>query len=134
MSTHILLRFSYPKQPGDTPWCVADVDGPGLPGGYVTFVPGNNTVTPIVRPSGGQVLFPSDFALQSFHIVLPGMASDDGRYFVRVVPLLIVDTSNPGGDAFQQCFLAWLDILTGVQVAASTDLSKSSVRLVAIGN
>ena len=129
MSVHILVRFSYPKQPGDTPWSIADINGPTS---YVQIVE-ESPGPPVVPPSGGQPLFPRDFALESFHILL-AQGSADGGYAVQVIPLLVVDTSNPGGDAFVQALLMWIDLGTGQQVAAGEDLSQFSVRLLAIGN
>jgi hypothetical protein len=125
----ILIRYSYPKQPGDTPWSIVDVEGPTS---YVQVTAGS-AGPPLVRPTGGQPIFPKDFGLQSFHIILQ-QASQDALYRVDVIPFLIVDQSNPGGDAFIQSVLRWTVIATGAQVAAGVDLSAHSVRLLAIGN
>lgn len=124
MSTQILLRMSYPKVPGDTPWSVADVTGPTS---YVQITPGTPG-PPVTPPSGGQSVFPSDFGLQSFHIVL-AQGSNDGNYAVVLIPVPL-----EGDDSFNQALLMWIDLSTGQQVAAGVDLSKSSVRLLALGN
>jgi hypothetical protein len=121
----ILIRLSYPKQPGDTPWSMADVTGPAS---YVQVVPG--TPSPLMVPSGGQPLVPHDFGLQSFHIILH-QGSNDGLYSVVAIP---VTTIPPGDDAFFAAVLMWIDLETGLEVDAATDLSASSVRLLAIGN
>jgi hypothetical protein len=124
VATHILIRLSYPKQPGDTPWSIIDVDGPAS---YVQITPGSPG-PPVVQPSGGQPVFPQDFGLQSFHIVL-AQQSNDGRYAVSAIPVRL-----EGDDAFNEALLDWIDLATGQQVAAGTNLSRSSVRLLAIGN
>lgn len=121
--TEILLRFSYPKVPGDSPWSIADVRGPSS---YVQITPGSPG-PPVVPPSGGQSLVPQDFGLQSFDIVL-GQASSDGRFAVQVVPLL------SGDDTFDKLLLMWINLATGQQATAGQNLSQSSVRLLAIGH
>jgi hypothetical protein len=128
VATHILIRLSYPKQPGDTPWSIIDVDGPKS---YVPVVEGDPG-PPIVPATGGQDVFPSDFGMQSFHIVL-AQGSTFASYEVVVIPMTVLP---PGDDAFFVAKLMWFDIGDGtpVQVAAGFDLSKFSVRLLAIGN
>lgn len=126
MPAEVLTRFGYPKSPGDTPWSVADITGPQS---YVQITPGDSG-PPITPPSGGQPVFPSDFALQSIHIAV-GMASNDGKYAVQIIPL----PSIPMGDGtFSQLLLMWIDLSSGQQVSSGQDLSKSTVRLLAIGN
>ena len=114
--------MSYPKQTGDSPWSIIDVDGPNP---YVEVTPPTPPSTDVV---GGQAIFPSDFGLQSFHIIL-AQASNDGKYKVVVIPIQLM-----GDDSFNEARLEWIDLATGAQVAAGTDLSASSVRLLAIGN
>lgn len=124
----ILTRFSYPKQPGDSPWSIADVEGPKS---YVQITPGSPGPPP-TPPSGGQPLFPADFALQSFDIVIAGMASFDGKFAVEAIPLLTPPA--PMDDVFQKFLLMWIDLSTMQQATTGQDLSKSSVRLLAIGH
>lgn len=125
-AAQILTRYGYPKSPGDTPWSVTDIIGPHS---YVQITPGDDG-PPIVPPSGGQAVFPSDFALQSIHFAV-AMASSDGKYAVEIIPV----PSVPAGDGtFSKLLLMWIDLSTGEQVAAGEELDDSSVRLMAVGN
>jgi hypothetical protein len=123
MAIFTLSRFSYPKVPGDEKWSIADVQGPTS---YVHITPGTPGPPP-VAPLGGQEIFPEDFGLQSFDIVLAS-ASYDGLYGVHVIPIW------PGpNDTLLRVLLAWYTLATGAPVAAGTNLSLSMVRLLAIG-
>lgn len=135
MSTAILLRFNYPKVPGDERVSVLDVTGPAS---YVEVIPGTPG-PPVTAPTGGQTIRASDFGLQEMDFV-SAMGSSDGNYAVSVIPLIPL---NPGGSlsayrlpdgAFETCLLKW-STTVGPQeeVAAATDLSGSSVRLFAWG-
>lgn len=126
MAVQILTRFSYPKQPGDSPWSVADITGPTS---YVEITPG--TLVPPVPASGGQLISPADFALQSFDIVLGG-ASSDGKFAVHAIPDLTPPA--PMDDVFANFRLMWIDLSTGQQATAGQNLGTSSVRLLAIGH
>ena len=122
MAIFLLSRFSYPKQPGDSPWSIVDVEGPAS---YVHVTPGSPG-PPMVLPTGGQEILPVDFALESFDIVL-AMGSYDGLYSVSVVPIW------PGpNDTLLRVLLRWTTA-AGAQVGAGVDLSQSMVRLLAIG-
>lgn len=114
MATQLLLRYSYPKQPGDQPWSIIDVTGPTS---YVPLAPG----TP---PTGGQVINASDFGLQAIDVVM-AQGSSDGRYS-GMIPSGVI-----GGDS-TTVRLAWVNVAGG-QAAAASDLSPLHMRLLAIG-
>jgi hypothetical protein len=134
MATKLLTRFGYPKVPGDQPESIIDVNGPTA---YQAFVPGDNTTTPVTHPSGGQRITAADFGLQSMDFVA-SMGSDDGRYYVIIIPELLVippgpplPTQLPDG-TFTAVHLIWIGV--GAATQASGDLSASSVRLFARGH
>lgn len=121
MATELLLRYSYPKQPGDQPWSILDLNGPTS---YVTFVP---TATP---PTGGQLVSVADFGLQAADIVLAMsfMPNNLGGFYAAIFPV------NPSinGD-FSQFRVGWYNLATFVQPAPGANLSTAVVRLLAIG-
>ena len=128
---NILLRYGYPKVPGDQPDSIIDVVGPVT---YTPLVPGTPG-PPIVPPTGGQRITARDFGLESLDFVV-GIGSTDGRYSVVVVPELIEPVPNPPlptqlpDGTFSAIRIAWM-ALTGGQ--ASGNLSTSVVRLFARG-
>jgi len=113
----ILNRFSYPKQPGDQPWCVADFWGPS---NYTPVTPGH-------PPTGGQRIAAQDFALVTIDWVL-AMGDHTGDYSIVVIP-----ANFEVGNAVDAVLLKWITA-TGSQVAAGTDLSSFIVRLIASGH
>lgn len=131
-SVTVMSRFSYPKVPGDQPWSVVDVTGPAS---YVAVLPAaappppadEEGTLPSAAPSGGQTVTAADFGLQSIDWV-GAMGSDDGSYNVSVLP---GDFSS--GSPLDSVVLLWIDAATGLEVTAGTDLSASTVRLLAIG-
>lgn len=120
-ATSLLKRYGYPKVPGDQPWSVLIVTGPA---NYTPVTPGSPG-PPVVSPSGGQLIRAQDFGLQSFDFVV-GMASNDGLYFVAVIPL-------GGGGEFNSVLLNWVEANPVEDVPPATNLSTSTVRLLAIG-
>ena len=131
MATALLTRYGYPKVPGDQPESIIDVTGPAS---YTPLVPGTPG-PPVTPPTGGQRITAQDFGLQSLDFVV-GMGSTGGGYFAVVVPELIqplpsppLPTQLPDG-TFAAVLLAWMQVAGG---QASGDLSKSTVRLLAIG-
>ena len=113
--TELLLRFSYPKVPGDSPWSIVDLTGPSS---YVQITPGDPG-PPVTPPSGGQEIFPSDFGLQAFDIIL-SMASSDGKFAVELIPILL------GDDTFDKMLVMWIDLASMQQASSGQDLSQSS--------
>lgn len=132
MAAAILTRYGYPKVPGDQPESITDVSGPAS---YTPLVPGSPG-PPIVPPTGGQRITAQDFGLQSLDYVT-GMPSQDGKYFVLVVPLLVEPMPNPPlptqlpDGTFSTALLMWMNVTGGTQ--ASGNLSQSTVRLFARG-
>lgn len=126
MPTTVMSRFSYPKVPGDTPWSIIDVTGPAS---YVKVTAGAGT-TP---PSGGQRITAADFGLQSLDWI-GAMSSGNANFSVLVTPLGFFK-----GDIFTSILLRWTTMtdVTGTmwaqEVAAGTNLSQATVRLLAIG-
>lgn len=133
MATALLTRIGYPKVAGDTLESVIDVSGPVS---YTPLVAGSPG-PPIVPPSGGQVLHTQDFGMQGGLTFVFGIASQDGKYFPLIVPLMVQQTPNPPlptqlpDGSFSTFLLVWMDIAGGGQ--ASGDLSQSSIRLFARG-
>jgi hypothetical protein len=127
----LLTRFSYPKVPGDQPWSIIDVTGPAS---YTEVTPGSPG-PPVVAPTGGQEIWAQDFGLQAFDFVV-AMGSNDGQYAGVIVPVGGTVTApgefTPGGD-FESLLLMWMDLSTGLEATAATDLSASFLRLLAIG-
>ena len=134
MAAFLLTRYGYPKVPGDNPESIIDVSGPTA---YVQLVAGS-AGPPIVQPTGGQRMSASAFGLQSLDFVAAMGTASNGLYFVVVVPDLIqlqppnLPTSLPDG-TFGAVRLAWM-LFAGGQVAASTNLSTSIIRLFARGH
>lgn len=132
MGAAILTRYGYPKVPGDQPESVIDVSGPAS---YTPLVAGSPG-PPIVPPSGGQVLHAQDFGLHNGLMMVFGMASQDGKYFPLIVPLMVEPTPNPPlptqlpDGSFSTFLLVWMNVAGG---QASGDLSQSSMRLFARG-
>lgn len=114
----LLTRFSFPKVPGDQMWSVVDVTGPAS---YVDVTPGSPG-PPLVPPTGGQQLLPQDFGLQML-LFVSAMASFDGLFSVVAIP----QPANDG--SLDRVILQWIDLSTGAEVAAGTDLSASTVRV-----
>ena len=129
----ILTRYGYPKVPGDSPESILDVPGPPT---YTPLVAGSPG-PPIVPPSGGQRITAQDFGLQTGLVSVVGLASQDGKYFPLIVPLMVEPAPNPPlptqlpDGSFSTFLLVWVDVANGGQ--ASGDLSKSTIRLLARG-
>lgn len=117
MPATVMSRFSYPKVPGDSLWSIVDMSGPAS---YTEV----SSATP---PSGGQKLTAADFGLQSIDWI-GAMASDDAQYSVYVAP-----APFNSGSPLASALLMWIEAATGAEVAAGTDLSAHTVRLLAIG-
>ena len=114
-TTNILLRYNYPKVPGDQPWSITDIHGPTS---YTTVTSG----TP---PSGGQRITAADFGMGSFDFVV-AMASNNGAMSVTVIP-----EGFALGGSFEAVLLKWMT--ASGEVATGTNISSSTVRLMAIG-
>lgn len=112
-TTNILLRFSYPKVPGDQPWSIIDVRGPVA---YQPLVAG----TPA---TGGQRITARDFGLQALDFVA-AMGTSNGMN-ILVIPEQLALQSE-----FEAIRIGWMQ-LTGGQ--ASGNLSTFLARLLAIG-
>jgi hypothetical protein len=131
-ATHLLLRYSYPKVPGDQQWSIIDVAGPTNYTPITQGAPG----PPVVPVSGGQQIFAQDFGLQALDLVV-AMGSQDGLYIVDVIPV----NGRPGGPItdyavgsdFNSVLLNWVELTTVEEAPPATNLSTSRVRLLAIG-
>ena len=119
-TSNILLRYSYPKVPGDQPWSMIDVRGPSTYTPFVPTAPG----PPIVPQSGGQLIHAQDFGLQALDFVV-AMACGDGPYTILVFPEKFALQSE-----FPAVRLAWMNFPTG---QASGNLNQFIIRLLAIG-
>lgn len=121
MAGTLLVRAGFPKVPGDQPWSVLSIKGPTS---YVEVVPGAPG-PPVVLPTGGQKVTAQDFGLQALVVVF-ATASNDGKYSVDVIPV--------GSGEFGSVLLSWSAMgATPAEVPAATDLSASTVQLLALG-
>lgn len=81
--------------------------------------------------TGGVVLSPNTFALRFFKAIMTAHESPDGTYYARFVA--------PAGPTFgdqvsTEVKMVWYVTATNAEVAAATNLSTESIRVVAIGN
>ena len=82
---NVLTRLSYPKQPGDQPWSILDIDGAAMAAASPPV-----TVPPIVAGNpvrGGLLVLAQDFGLQELDFVW-AMNSSDG-FTANVYPIVI---------------------------------------------
>jgi len=93
-------------------------NGHAGPTSYAVVVVGTNPVT------AGDVLQASEFGLRWIEHVFGGVTSD-GLYEVRA--------ANPTSGPVTSLSLQWIDLTSGLEVAALTDLSGSVVNLWVIG-
>ena len=115
--THLLTRFSFPKQPGDQPWSIIDVNAQDL---------SVELQRPVVF--GGQEIFAQDFGLQSLDFVA-AMAGSDGRS-PTIIPMNIDRATGDRspvaiGGTFNAVVLGFLE---------NNPQPETVVRLLAIGH
>jgi hypothetical protein len=84
--------------------------------------------------TGGQTLSATYYGLRSIHTVLPMGYTESGKYAVKS------KLSSVGGAAVQTAILVWFAVTYSVgvevltEVAADTDLSGETIRLLIIGD
>ncbi len=95
------------------------------------FISGRDIPGPASYTTGGVAISPQTFALLSFKFLICDHLDQTGTYFVKFVapkgPTFGSSTASAGK-------IVWYVASTGAQVAAATNLSTSSVRVLAIGN
>lgn len=123
-ATQLLVRYSFPKVPGDQPWSIIDVTGPTA---YTQLFP----QPPGTPPQGGQMLTAQDFGLQALDFVV-AIGTGDGLYVGEIIPLggNLVIPAVFDGDDFAVFLLVWMQATGG---EATGDLSASKMRLLGIG-
>jgi hypothetical protein len=127
-----LLRFGYPKVPGDAVWSVLDVVGPAS---YVQVVPGS-------PPTGGQLITAADFGMQALDFVAamaPNTATPAA--IVSVIPVIpplppgvVIFTPDMFNAEMTSVILEWwVSSPVFGQAATNAALNTEIVRLYAIG-
>jgi hypothetical protein len=105
----------YPQAVGDKIESILEIAGPSS---YTQVSTGS-------PPSGGQVIYASQFGLKYIEFV-DGSLSDDGQYYA--------DASYMGKTgAVTQVTLLWSVAHTGAEVSGTTNLASRTVRMRAIG-
>jgi len=90
------------------------------------FISARNIVGPSSYTTGGVTISANTFAMLTLKILLSDSLDSTSTYFVRF--------KNRVGAGSPTMTVVWYVAATGAEVAATTDLSASSVRVVAIGN
>jgi hypothetical protein len=108
---------------GDRPYALLELVGPTS---YTQVAVG---VAP-AGPTGGQAITPASFGLTAgLEAVIPAAGSTTGTYYVRIFQQTNYLTAQ-GNPAW---LVQWFNASTGAEVAAATNLSAETVRLLGIG-
>lgn len=115
----VLTNEQFPCPPGNLPWTVADIAGPAS----------YTQVTNATPPTGGQAVGIAALGLPVSVIWAQAMGSDDGQFDIVV----LLSPFNPLAGSGIGLILKWIVSATGAEVAATTNLSARTVRILAIG-